>query len=101
LKVNNELPANNGWCGRISTALHPEFSEAVVNFMPSGTIPHDPLYGNSSKDYFYFRVDRSRYVLMAVMSKPQENRAGTYVYNFDRCHDWPGDNVYNYQIRNF
>jgi hypothetical protein len=99
---NNQMPAYDGWCGRIGSILHPEFSLAVKPYLDNGELPHDPNAGNSSTDYFYYRVERSRFILMAVMELPQEDKSeGKYVYNFKNCHDWPGNGIYNYQIRNF
>ncbi len=97
---NNEMPAKDGWCGRISGVLHPEFRDAVENYFPNAEPPQDPLRPNSPKDYFYYRVDRSHYVLMAVLEIPRDQGLSKEQYNFTGCHDWPGDGLYNYQISN-
>ncbi len=99
---NNQMPTVDGWCGRISTVLHPEFILETKAYLPNYMLPHDPTYANSSKDYFYYRVDRSRYILMAVLDTPSENYVDNRAdYNFVKCHDWPGNYIYNYQLRNF
>lgn len=97
---NNEMPANDGWCGRISGVIHPEFRKNVEIYFPKAEPPQDPLRGGSPKDYFYYRVDRTTYILMAVLDIPREQGLSKSKYNFTGCHDWPGDNVYNYQISN-
>ncbi|HEY4694368.1 MAG TPA: hypothetical protein VIH52_00120 [Candidatus Nanoarchaeia archaeon] len=99
---NNQMPAFDGWCGRLSSVLHPEFSLQIKPYLENQELPHDPSTGNTGTDYFYYRVDRSRYILMAVMELPAEDGGeGKYIYNFKNCHDWPGNDIYNYQIRNF
>lgn len=97
---NNQMPARDGWCGRISGVLHPEFRKDIENYFPNAEPPQDPLRGGSPKDYFYYRVDRTTYILMAVLDIQREQGLDTSKYNFSGCHDWPGDNVYNYQISN-
>lgn len=97
---NSEMPTRDGWCGRISGVLHPEFRNAVAFDFPNGEPPQDPLRPNSPKDYFYYRVDRSHYVLMAVLEVPRDQGLSAEQYNFANCHDWPGDNIYNFQLSN-
>lgn len=97
---NNEMPTRDGWCGRISGVLHPEFRDAIEIYFPNGEPPLDPLRSGSEKDYFYYRVDRSHYVLMAVLEIPRDQNLASESYNFTGCHDWPGDGVYNYQLSN-
>lgn len=97
---NNEMPAIDGWCGRISGVIHPEFRDAVKPYFSEGEVPKDPLRSGSTKDYFYYRVDRSHYILMAVLEIPRDQGLAPEEYNFVKCHDWPGDNIYNYQISN-
>lgn len=93
---NNEVPASDGWCGRISGVMHPEFGLAVMNYFPNKDFPNDPVYANSNKDYFYYRVDRAHYILLAVLDIPKTSER----YNYSDCHDWPGNDIYNYQIDN-
>lgn len=95
---HNVLPASDDWCGRISGVLHPEFGLAIQGYFPNNDFPNDPAHGNSNKDYFYYRVDRSHYVLMAVFDIPKKDPS--VQYNFSGCHDWPGDDIYNYQVSN-
>ncbi len=97
---NNGMPANEGFCGRISGVLHPEFRDDVKLYFDSGDVPQDPLRANSEKDYFYYRVDRSHYVLMAALEIPRDQGFTSDKYNFTGCHDWPGNGVYNYQVSN-
>ncbi len=93
-----EMPANDGWCGRISGVMHPEFAEAVKGYFPNDDMPNDPTHGNSNDDYFYYRVDRAHFILMAALDVPKEDTKGKY--NYTGCHDWPGNDIYNYQINN-
>jgi hypothetical protein len=97
---NSQMPTNDGWCGRISGVLHPELKDALVPYLGRDGLPSDPLRGGTEKDYFYYRVDRSHYVLMADLEVPKDQGLAKEKYNFIGCHDWPGDNVYNYQISN-
>ncbi len=99
---NGQLPTNDGWCGRLSDILYPDFATQVKSFLPNFTLPHDPTYPNTSKDYFFYRVDRGRYILMAVMDTPPDQTSEHYVnFNLAKCHDWPGDDVFNYLVKNF
>lgn len=97
-EANNALPASDGWCGRYAAVLHPEFAIQIKPFLEKQELPHDPLYANTDKDYFYYRVDKNHYILMAVLELPKEDTKGKY--NYERCHDWPGDDVYNYRLTN-
>src|SRR3990172_7067684 len=36
---NNEMPANDGCCGRISGVLHPEFRNDIENYFPNAEPP--------------------------------------------------------------
>lgn len=95
---NSEMPATDNWCGRISGVLHPEFAEAVKGYFKNDDTPNDPTRGNSDKDYFYYRVDRAHFILMAALEVPKTDTKGKY--NYIGCHDWPGDDIYNYQLNN-
>lgn len=97
---NNQVPANDGWCGRISGVLHPELKESLIPYSGRDGLPSDPLRGGTEKDYFYYRVDRTHYVLMADLEIPRNQNLAPEKYNFTGCHDWPGDGVYNYRIGN-
>lgn len=90
-----EYPAYDGWCGRIFTFMHPEVKEAISDYFSGEGIPQDPSFAGTKKDYFYWREDKNKYILMAVLERPP---AGSPTYNYEGCHDWPGDDVYNYQI---
>ena len=94
----SEMPGRDGWCGRMSGILHPEVATAVRGYFPNEDIPNDPTHGGDDKDYFYYRVDRAHYILMAALDVPKEDTNGKY--NYTACHDWPGNDVYNYQINN-
>ena len=94
----NQMPASDGWCGRISGILHPEFAVEIKPYLENSEIPHDPLYGSTDRDYFYYRVDKSHFILMAALELPKSETAGKY--NYVKCFDWPGDNIYNYQLTN-
>ncbi|HSX58523.1 MAG TPA: hypothetical protein VLE47_04640 [Candidatus Saccharimonadales bacterium] len=98
--ANNQVPTNDGWCGRVSGVLHPELREALVAYLGRDGLPSDPLRGSTEKDYFYYRVDRTHYVLMADLEIPRNQGLAPEKYNFTGCHDWPGDGVYNYRIGN-
>jgi len=92
---NGEYPGRDGWCGRIITVLHPEVKDDISGYFDKNGIPQDPAFAGTSKDYFYYREDRNSYVLMAVLENPPP---GSKTYNYEGCHDWPGEGVYNYQI---
>jgi len=92
------MPTADGWCGRFSTLLHPEFAIAVKPYLERQDLLYDPLYPNTNRDYFYYRVDKRTYILMAALEVPKENTKGKY--NYERCHDWPGDDIYNYRMTN-
>ena len=91
-----ELPGAIGFCGRIFSVLHPVVKSAISPYFPDG-IPQDPTDRGTHKDYFYRKHDRDSYILMAVLENPPENSPA---FNFEGCHDWPGDNIYNYVITN-
>jgi len=95
---NKSLPTADGWCGRYSTVLHPEFVSAIKPYFNNEELPHDPLYPNTNKDYFYYRVDKRHYILLAALELPKEDTKGKY--NYQNCHDWPGDDIYNYRLTN-
>jgi len=95
-KENNELPGKIGFCGRIFTVLYPDVKGVLGLYFPDG-IPQDPSNRGSHTDYFYRKQDRDSYILMAVLENPPENSPA---FNFEGCHDWPGDNIYNYVITN-
>lgn len=95
---NNAMPTSDGWCGRYAGVLHPEFSLQIKPYLEKEELPHDPLYSNTDRDYFFYRVDKRHYVLMAALELPKEDTKGKY--NYERCHDWPGDDIYNYRITN-
>ncbi len=95
---HNEMPGSDGWCGSISGILHPEFGMAIKSYMPNGQLPNDPTHGGTDHDYFYYRVDRAHFILMAALDLPKSNTKG--LYNYTGCHDWPGNDIYNYQINN-
>lgn len=92
---NSDYPAPKGWCGRIVSVLHPEVKDALFDYFDQGAIPQDPAFKGTHKDYFYKHVDRNTFILMAVLEDVPED---TLTYNFTGCHDWPGDNIYNYRI---
>jgi len=92
---NNEYPAFDGFCGRIIAVLHPDVNEAIGEYFENRAIPQDPSFRGTNRDYFYRKVDRNSYILMAIL---EDVPAGSKTYNYERCHDWPGDGVYNYRI---
>jgi hypothetical protein len=89
------LPGGEGFCSRIFSVLHPAVKNALSPYFPDG-IPQDPVQGGTHKDYFYLREDRDTYVLLAVLDNPPTDET----YNYEGCHDWPGDDVYNYIVTN-
>ena len=93
---NRLLPGKEGFCGRIVTVLYPDAKTAISPYFPDG-IPHDPSDAGTHKDYFYRHEDRDTYILMAVLENiPSDSPT----YNFEGCHDWPGDDTYNYMVTN-
>jgi len=92
---NRELPGQVGFCSRIVTVVYPTAKDELSPYFPQG-IPQDPEHAGTHKDYFYRRDDRDTYILLAVLDNPQSSET----YNFEGCHDWPGDNVYNYVLTN-
>ncbi len=94
---NGEYPARDGYCGRIVSVLHPETKNAINQYFEAKAIPQDPSFRGTNKDYFYRREEKDTYVLMAVLENPPPDAAHFY---YTGCHDWPGDEVYNYQIFN-
>lgn len=95
---HNALPTSDGWCGRFAAVLHPEFATEVKPYLEKEELLHDPIYSNTNRDYFYYRVDKRHYILMAALELPKEDTKGKY--NYVRCHDWPGDDIYNYRLTN-
>ena len=95
---NNQMPAADGWCGRITGVMHPEFTQAVEKYLPKQEVPKDPTHSGNFSDYFYYRVDKNHYILMAALDVPKVDTKGKY--NYLKCHDWPGDDVYNFQLSN-
>ena len=90
-----DYPARDGFCGRIHTILNSAVRNAILPYFPDEGIPQDPAFRGTNKDYFYKKVDRNVYILMAVLENVPD---GTTTYSFRGCHDWPGDGVYNYRI---
>jgi hypothetical protein len=88
-------PATDGWCGRIYSVLNPEVKDALAAYFAGGAIPRDPGFRETNKDYFYRRENTRSYVLMAAL---ENLPAGSPTYSYSGCHDWPGDDVYNYQL---
>jgi hypothetical protein len=93
---NRNLPGQVGFCGRILTVLYPTAKNALSPYFPTG-IPQDPTEAGTHRDYFYRHEDSDTYVLMAVLELPP---ADSSTENYEGCHDWPGDDVYNYMITN-
>ena len=89
------LPGSVDYCTRILQVLRPAVKNALSPYFPDG-IPQDPVHGGTDMDYFYLREDKNTYVLLAVLDSPPTNE----VYNFEGCHDWPGDDIYNYIVTN-
>ncbi len=90
-----EYPGWDGWCGRIVAVLHPDVKNAVNVYFENRAIPQDPAFRGTNKDYFYRREEKDIYVLMAVLENTPPDAKH---FNYIGCHDWPGDEVYNYQI---
>jgi hypothetical protein len=91
----DEYPARDDYCGRIVSILHPEIKNHINSYFENKAIPQDPAFRGTNKDYFYRREEKDDYVLMAVLESPPTDAQH---YNFAGCHDWPGDDVYNYAI---
>ena len=92
---NRELPGQVGFCSRIVTVVYPTAKDELSPYFPEG-IPQDPEHGGTHKDYFYLREDKDSYILLAVLDNPPTSET----YNYEDCHDWPGDGVYNYLVTN-
>lgn len=92
-----EVPATDSWCGRINSVLHPEVDDQIRPYINTTSLPHDPSPNEYDQDYFYYRQDKRHYVLMAVLELPKNGNQGL---NIKGCHDWPGDNVYNFRLDN-
>jgi hypothetical protein len=90
-----QYPGSDGWCGRIVAILNPEVKNAINGYFNAKAVPQDPSFTGTNKDYFYRREEENAYILMAVLENPPEDAKH---FNFTGCHDWPGDDVYNYQI---
>lgn len=92
---NSELPAKDGWCGRMVSILHPEVMNEISPYFGSGGIPQDPSRRGTHIDYFYKKVDRDTFVILAKMDNlPSSSEK----YNYSGCYDWPGDDIYNYKV---
>ena len=92
---NSQYPGYDGWCGRIFAMLNPDVKDAISPYFENGDIPQDPSFKGTEKDYFYRREDRRHYVLLVVL---ESEPADSETYNYEGCHDWPGDNIYNYRV---
>lgn len=90
-----EYPASDGWCGPITSLLHSEVYDAIAPYFDANGVPRDPGFTESNRSYFYRRENRRSYILMAVF---ENLPAGSPTYSYSGCHDWPGDDVYNYKI---
>ncbi len=95
-RENRDLPGSVDFCGRIFSVTNPDVKNVLNVYFETG-IPQDPSERGTHKDYFYRRQDKDTYILMAVLENPEEN---SLTFNFEGCHDWPGDNIYNYTITN-
>ncbi len=94
---NGEYPTTNEWCGRVISITHPDLKIEIVSYFENEAIPQDPSFRGTGQDYFYRREDRNNYVLLARL----ENLPSTSpTFNYEGCHDWPGDDVFNYQVSN-
>ncbi|OGY29574.1 MAG: hypothetical protein A3F35_02750 [Candidatus Woykebacteria bacterium RIFCSPHIGHO2_12_FULL_45_10] len=95
----NHYPAGVGFCGRISNVLNSEVVTALTPYFPPNKFPEDPGYKGTGKDYFYAKLDHESYALMAVLELPPRISPDQQeLYNFKGCHDWPGDDVFNYRL---
>jgi hypothetical protein len=89
----------SGWCTEISNPFHPHLKDALV---PAylGSLPQDPLYAGTAKDYF-MRItngQRSDYILAAMVEG-----AGNGSYAEGNCHDAPNfshtvNTIFTYKI---
>lgn len=94
---NGEYPTFNEWCGRIVSITYPDVKNEISGYFENEAIPQDPSFRGSGQDYFYRREDRNNYVLLAKL----ENLPSTSpTFNYEGCHDWPGDGIFNYQVSN-
>ncbi|OGY22241.1 MAG: hypothetical protein A2113_03110 [Candidatus Woykebacteria bacterium GWA1_44_8] len=92
---NGQYPARDGWCGRIYSVFNPEVKDALSDYFAGGAIPRDPGFRETDRDYFYRRENTRTYVLMAAL---ENLPADSPTYSYSGCHNWPGDDVYNYRL---
>jgi hypothetical protein len=91
-----ELPASNEWCGPIYSILRPEVKNAISGYFGAEGIPQDPSFRGSGQDYFYRRESFDSALLLTRLENPPPDSP---TYNYDDCFDWPGDDVFNYQVK--
>lgn len=94
---NGEYPTTNEWCGRIISLTYPDVKTAITEYFKNEAIPQDPSFRGTGQDYFYRREDRNNYVLLARLENlPTDSPT----FNYKGCFDWPGDDIFNYQVSN-
>ena len=94
---NGQYPTTDEWCGRVISITHPDVKIAIVSYFKDEGIPQDPSWRGTGQDYFYRREDRNNYVLLASLENLPANSP---TFNYEGCHDWPGDDIFNYQVSN-
>lgn len=95
---NGEYPTFNKWCGRVISITHPDLKITIASYFKNNGIPQDPSFRGTGQDYFYRREDRNNYVLLARLENlPTDSPT----FNYEGCFDWPGDDIFNYQVSNF
>ena len=62
---NGSYPGSPGWCTQISNPAHPDVANAISTY--TGTLPKDPSYRNTYRDYFFYNNGASPYGLYAQM----------------------------------
>lgn len=92
-----------GWCTQITTT-NPIWKADVYDRLTPyyiKTMPTDPSYANTNKDYFYWKVDQSSYRLYAVLENTKDADARPGILGLDGGSGCAGYNSsYNYKVQN-
>jgi len=96
---NGSLFGFTGWCTQISNPAHQDLKNALVPTYLA-TLPQDPLYAGTEKDYFMYIINPQRgdYILAAMVEG-----AGNGTHAEGGCYDSPNSSslfntIYTYKI---
>lgn len=94
---NGQYPPLNGgtWCTQISNSTYPQVKNALEGGGYISSVPQDPIYAGTYKDYFYRRINNNQYALYAELEMVNIND------DFSGCARIGGlNNEYDWKVTN-